>query len=143
MQLMLVGPGRKWTRGTKGTNGRGISRRRTRRREVTPAPYLGAVASAKGLAVHLTSRKHISEDKMKPCAVCADNVELSSKKRGQKITPPSLREHTRQNHKKVASVSPKPPAKKKPNRSGLTEHLSQKDLESDIRRMNNILMKHL
>ena len=47
------------------------------------------------------------------------------------------------NHKKVASVSPKPPAKKKPNRSGLTEHLSQKDLESDIRRMNNILMKHL
>ena len=51
---------------------------------------------------------------MMPCSVCADNVDLSSKKRGQKFTPPSLREHTRRNHKqKVAPVSPKPPAKKK------------------------------
>ena len=41
--------------------------------------------SAKGLAVHLNSRKHISEDKMMPCSVCADNVDLSSKKKGAKI----------------------------------------------------------
>ena len=51
----------------------------------------------------------------------------SVEKKGAKIntSKPEAREHTRRNDKKVASVSPKPPAKKKPNRSGLTEHLSQ------------------
>ena len=52
-----------------------------------PCPIPGCSSkctSAKGLAVHLNSRKHISEDTMMPCSVCADNVDLSSKK-GAKI----------------------------------------------------------
>ena len=53
-----------------------------------PCPIPGCSSkctSAKGLAVHLNSWKHISEDKMMPCSVCADNVDLSSKKKGAKI----------------------------------------------------------
>ena len=110
------GPGEKVDKGDKGDKREGDQQEEEPAKRGYPCPIPGCSSkctSAKGLAVHLNSRKHISEDKMMPCSVCADNVDLSSKKRGQKFTPPSLREHTRRNHKqKVAPVSPKPPAKK-------------------------------